>query len=177
MNVLITTIIAFGIMYPIAEYVADVATYNPPVMMSLLIAMNIDYSLFLLSRYKEELRVSADNNRAVKRMIVVIMPTLISSYHCKFAGRIVASSGGVLFLCFFGLILFPLSFISSFGMSGACSIVYITHSLLLNDLALCYSSKPYSYTLVIAYIWEILSFSISLCAKLQIFWPKGARKN
>eukprot|EP01083_Nonionella_stella_P265644 899615_1 len=45
---------SFAIMRPFAEYVLDVNPFCPSIMMSVTIAMSIDYSLFLLSRYREE---------------------------------------------------------------------------------------------------------------------------
>ncbi len=41
---------SFGIMYFVANYL-DVIAFTPSLMMSILVAMSFDYSLFLLSRY------------------------------------------------------------------------------------------------------------------------------
>ena len=43
---------AFSIMYPIAIY-WQISSFAPSISMSLVIAMSIDYSLFMFSRYRE----------------------------------------------------------------------------------------------------------------------------
>lgn len=124
LNVIICNIVSFGLMYPIA-LVLDVASYCPPVMMSITVALNIDYCLFLLTRYQEELRAMKPHSAAVYAML-------------KHSGSIIVTSGGILLFCFLSLCLFPLSFISSFGISTAitlgCTLLIntsLTPSLLL----------------------------------------------
>ena len=54
-NILICLTLAFTIMYPIAQS-TTVYTTVPSMMMSVIIAMSIDYSLFLLARFQEEVK-------------------------------------------------------------------------------------------------------------------------
>ena len=54
-NILICLTLAFSIMYPIAKS-TTVYTTVPSMMMSVIIAMSIDYSLFLLARFQEEVK-------------------------------------------------------------------------------------------------------------------------
>jgi len=54
LNIFITILAEFLVMYPVALSM-DVVSFTPSLMMSITIAMSIDYSLFLLSRFMEEL--------------------------------------------------------------------------------------------------------------------------
>eukprot|EP01062_Namystynia_karyoxenos_P071654 TRINITY_DN672_c0_g1_i5.p1 TRINITY_DN672_c0_g1~~TRINITY_DN672_c0_g1_i5.p1 ORF type:complete len:818 (+),score=330.97 TRINITY_DN672_c0_g1_i5:860-3313(+) len=117
--------VSFAIMYGIA-LVMDVFSSASAVMMSILIAMSIDYGLFLLTRYREELERGAETETAVSRMLVS-------------AGHTVTVSGLTLAVCFFGLTFLQNSFMVSVGLG--CGIVllcvlgfnlFITPLLLLN---------------------------------------------
>lgn len=79
-------------------------------MLSFGIAMSIDYSLFLLTRYVEELQKGQENEEAVKQTVLN-------------AGKIVLTSGTVIIVCLAFLLCFPLSFIRSFGLSAAFTLV------------------------------------------------------
>ena len=54
LNIGVVVSAAFALMYPIALHV-DVGSTVPTLMLSVSIAMSIDYSLFLLSRFREEI--------------------------------------------------------------------------------------------------------------------------
>lgn len=56
-------------MYPVAEYMTQVTQFTPSLMMSLIIAMSIDYSLFLLSRYIEDFVKLQDKSITIADMI------------------------------------------------------------------------------------------------------------
>jgi len=56
-------------MYPIAKYVVRVTQFTPSLMMSLIIAMSIDYSLFLLSRFLEDFSDLQDKKIAIAQMV------------------------------------------------------------------------------------------------------------
>ena len=107
-NIIIAMVISFGLMYPFT-LCFDVASYNPPVMMSLIMAMSIDYALFLLSRFKEELNKGATVRKAVEEML-------------RHSGKIVLSSGIILLLCFASMLFFSLSFIYTVGISAALAL-------------------------------------------------------
>eukprot|EP01105_Mastigella_eilhardi_P004748 TRINITY_DN1638_c0_g1_i16.p1 TRINITY_DN1638_c0_g1~~TRINITY_DN1638_c0_g1_i16.p1 ORF type:complete len:829 (-),score=200.10 TRINITY_DN1638_c0_g1_i16:1593-4055(-) len=108
-NVGITILVSFAIMYPIA-LLWDVATFTLAMMMSVIIAMSIDYSLFLLSRYREEVELGNKNYTAVKKMLL-------------HAGGIVLTSGGVLTVCLLGIAVFPVSLMASMGVAAALSLL------------------------------------------------------
>ena len=76
-------------MVPIAKYGMTVASFTPNIMMSLILAMSIDYSLFLLTRFREEVLRGTAKVLAVKKMLM-------------HGGEIVAVSGCTLAITFAG---------------------------------------------------------------------------
>ncbi|ELP92415.1 MmpL efflux pump, putative, partial [Entamoeba invadens IP1] len=86
--------VSFGIMYPIT-FAIDIYSVAPALMSSCICAMSIDYSLFLLTRFTEETVGKHDSYSAIKNTL-------------QHSGRIIATSGGLLTLCFVSLCFFPL---------------------------------------------------------------------
>ena len=78
-------------------------------MLSSALAMSIDYSLFLLSRFREEVEGGATPDAAVATMMAS-------------AGHTVLVSGSTLTLCFLGLLLFPVEFLGMMGLGAAFSV-------------------------------------------------------
>lgn len=108
-NIATSIMTAFLIMYPVAlNY--NVVSFAPSVMMSATIAMSIDYSLFLLTRYREELQRGRSNDES-------ILFTLWS------AGHTITVSGTTLALCFFGLMFFPVSILRTPGLGTGIAII------------------------------------------------------
>ncbi len=56
-------------MYFVAEHIAQVTQFTPSLMMSLIVAMSIDYSLFLLSRFIEDFTNLQDKTLAIAQMV------------------------------------------------------------------------------------------------------------
>eukprot|EP01105_Mastigella_eilhardi_P013546 TRINITY_DN3089_c0_g1_i3.p1 TRINITY_DN3089_c0_g1~~TRINITY_DN3089_c0_g1_i3.p1 ORF type:complete len:868 (-),score=205.36 TRINITY_DN3089_c0_g1_i3:122-2566(-) len=110
-NVLACSAVTCAVMYPVSSYVIQISVFGPPIMLSLIIAMSIDYSLFVLMRFKEEACNGGSNTDAVNR----------SMLH---AGRIVLTSGGVLLATYIGLVVFPLEFIRAIGVSAAAGLFF-----------------------------------------------------
>ncbi len=106
----ISTFTSFMLMYPVARYWLDVGSFAPSVMMSTILAISIDYSLFLLSRYKEELLKGKTNSEAVNLMN-------------KHAGHTIMVSGLTLAISFIGLAFFPMDILSSIGIGASLSVV------------------------------------------------------
>ncbi|KAK3251593.1 hypothetical protein CYMTET_39076 [Cymbomonas tetramitiformis] len=101
---------SFTIMYPISE-VLEVASMCPSVMISSIIAMSIDYSLFLASRYQEELMHGVDPVHAVQVML-------------GSAGHMVMVSGLIFVCCMASLTVLhadPMMF--SFGVGAGVAIL------------------------------------------------------
>jgi len=102
---------AFLVMYPVALHMA-VITFTPPIMSSAIIALSIDYSLFLLSRFAEER--SAPRHAPVEDAVRVMLQS---------AGHTVAVSGSTLTLCFLGICFLPLDLMQSLGLGAAVAVV------------------------------------------------------
>jgi len=126
--------VSFGIMFLVAQ-VEDVQQTTPSLMMSILIAMCIDYSLFILTRFREELRHTVqkyDNPReAVTEALLHTMET---------AGFTVLLSCITLTVSFLALIFAPVTVIASLGQGCAVALVVslAVHLTLLPALVSCF---------------------------------------
>eukprot|EP00041_Stephanoeca_diplocostata_P029265 m.860085 g.860085 ORF g.860085 m.860085 type:complete len:862 (-) comp23527_c0_seq8:171-2756(-) len=107
--VIVTSLMtSFLIVWPIALHV-DVISFAPSVMCSVVLAMSIDYSLFLLSRYREELKRGRTPNDSVVYMVWS-------------AGHTIVVSGSTLMLCFLSLVMFPSVMLRSMGFCCAIAL-------------------------------------------------------
>jgi uncharacterized membrane protein YdfJ with MMPL/SSD domain len=125
MNILVTILAEFLVMYPVA-LVMDVVSFTPSLMMSITIAMSIDYSLFLLSRFKEEL--------AAGRSVTEAIPYMIDG-----AGHTIAVSGGTLICCFLGMLIFPMDMLRSVGIGASVTLFFALSVNLTLTPAVLYS--------------------------------------
>eukprot|EP00042_Codosiga_hollandica_P039413 m.330212 g.330212 ORF g.330212 m.330212 type:complete len:811 (-) comp55607_c1_seq3:155-2587(-) len=107
---LMTLTSSFLIMYPISNAMT-VVSFAPSLMMSVTIAMSIDYSLFLLSRFIEEIKVG---KKSTQHAVVGMLHG---------AGHTVLVSGCTLAACFVGLVLFPISILRSMGLGCAIAVL------------------------------------------------------
>ncbi len=105
----ISILASFLIMYPLA-LTWDIFSFVPSIMMSLVIALSIDYSLFLLTRYREEIL----KKKSVSEAVLVMN---------KNAGHTITVSGLILVVCYLGLIFFPLQLLSTIGLGAAITII------------------------------------------------------
>jgi len=106
---IITSILVSGtFMYPVAVAM-QVTQFTPSIMMSLTIAMSIDYSLFLLTRLTENLAFGADLEPAVENML-------------EHAGHTIIASGSTLICCFLGFLFFPLDLLKTVGIGASVAI-------------------------------------------------------
>ena len=97
-NIGVTLAVSFLIMWPISK-MTSVASFAPSIMTSVALAMSIDYSLFLLSRYKEELDHGSSPRRAVHRMVSDFSLSLSTRVPlCDFAFDFHAYSPSIVFL-------------------------------------------------------------------------------
>jgi putative drug exporter of the RND superfamily len=83
----------------------DVSIYSLNLTTALGLGLAIDYSLFIVSRYREELRAGREPDEA----LVVTMQT---------AGRTVLFSAATVAVALLALLVFPLYFLRSFGYAG-----------------------------------------------------------
>ncbi|MFL5646130.1 MAG: MMPL family transporter [Chloroflexota bacterium] len=105
---------SLALVYLVAQQVEmSVFVLNIATMLGL--ALAIDYSLFIVSRYREELRRGRSVGEAVERAVAT-------------AGKAVAFSGVAVAIGLSGLLLFAAPAIRSIGIAGAlvvlCSVVY-----------------------------------------------------
>ncbi|MDJ0925437.1 MAG: MMPL family transporter [Acidimicrobiia bacterium] len=74
------------------------------------LGLGIDYSLFVVSRYREELAVDGDAHAAARRTVTT-------------AGRTVAFSGITVAISLAALLVFPLGFLRSFAYAGIAVVI------------------------------------------------------
>lgn len=112
----VSAAVSFGVMYVVGT-ITIVEMTTPSLMMSLLIAMSIDYSLFLLTRFKEmvplewQKRKEATLEEIATQALIPVLQT---------AGFTVLLSGLTLTAAFLTIAFFPVQIISSLGVG--CSI-------------------------------------------------------
>jgi uncharacterized membrane protein YdfJ with MMPL/SSD domain len=124
LNIAVAVSSSIVVMFPIAS-ATKVSSEAPALMVASGLALSIDYSLFLLSRFGEEVRAGA----SLEEALIITLQT---------SGHTVLISGSTLCLCFLGMLLIPVSTISTMGVAAASTVVFaivgaltITPSLLL----------------------------------------------
>jgi RND superfamily putative drug exporter len=90
-------------------HVIDISVYAANVVSMLGLALAIDYALFIVSRFREEL----DRDGEVRRALAVTMRT---------AGRTVAFSGLTVAASLFCLLMLPQRFFQNMGLAGGISV-------------------------------------------------------
>lgn len=99
--------------------VTEISTFALNVTTILGLGLAIDYSLFMVSRFREEIKRTDDVAAAVRTTVAT-------------AGRTVAFSGLTVAIAFIGLLFFPQMFMRSMGLGGiAVVLVDVTLSLTL----------------------------------------------
>jgi len=107
----VTVVTSFAIMYPIS-IIADVISTAPSVMMSCAVAFSIDYSLFMLSRFNEEIRKAKGANKLYDSVLLMT----------DSAGHTIFVSGLTVVFCWLCLIFFPVIFLRSMGLGAGVTI-------------------------------------------------------
>jgi RND superfamily putative drug exporter len=90
-------------------YVTDVSTFAINIITLIGLGLSIDYALFMVSRFREELRAGHEPRVAVVRTMTT-------------AGRTVAFSGTTVTLALASLLLFPQGFLRSMGYGGMAAV-------------------------------------------------------
>jgi MMPL family len=106
-----TLLLALAILVPIANTVT-INPFAPSILLTLGIAVCFDYSLFMLSRYREEIIVN------MKSKDEAVFSCLLAS------GHVVILSGFTLFVTFALLVAFPQNFLTSVGIG--CGTIICT---------------------------------------------------
>ncbi|MGA5466610.1 MMPL family transporter [Mycobacterium sp. NPDC050041] len=92
-------------------FVTDVSIFALNLCMAMGLALAIDYTLLMISRYRDELADGADRDQAVLRMMTT-------------AGRTVVFSATTVALPMATMVLFPMYFLKSFGYAGVATVVF-----------------------------------------------------
>ncbi|NLE80217.1 MAG: MMPL family transporter [Rhodococcus sp.] len=87
------------------SYFTEVSSFAVNIATLVGLGMAVDYSLFIVSRFREELRAGRDTRGAVERTVAT-------------AGRTIRYSSLLLVCGFLGLLAFPQAFVRSFGYGG-----------------------------------------------------------
>ena len=124
MNLIIIFLTTFASIYPIAKF-SVYFSVSPCVNLTLAVAMSVDYSLFLLSRFSEELRKKQSYTEAVKLMF-------------RHSGRIIVTSGFVLICSFASCCFYNVNVVRTLGMGCILTLFFtvfvnvtVTPSMLL----------------------------------------------
>jgi putative drug exporter of the RND superfamily len=91
--------------------VTDVSVYAVNLAISLGLGLGIDYSLFMLTRYREERRAGFPDREAAVRTV-------------RTAGRTVVFSAVTVLLSLAALLVFPLYFLRSFAYAGVSAVLF-----------------------------------------------------
>jgi uncharacterized membrane protein YdfJ with MMPL/SSD domain len=128
----ISVVLAFAALRLLAELGVPVSVYCLPAVIGLGLGLGVDYSLLMVSRYREELDRSADPLVAVERMLAT-------------AGRtVVVSAVMIAALALASLWVFPLEFLRSIGLAAAVTAVAagVTARLLLPRALPIFARRP-----------------------------------
>jgi RND superfamily putative drug exporter len=99
----------FGVLRLIALF-ASVSSYSQNLAISMGLGLGIDYSLFIVTRYREEVQAGHDRTEAI-------------AISLRTAGRTVAFSAATVTAALAVLMIFPLYFLRSFGYAGMSATI------------------------------------------------------
>jgi RND superfamily putative drug exporter len=99
-------------------FATDVSIFALNLCMAMGLALAIDYTLLMVSRYRDELAAGTDRDDAVRRMMVT-------------AGRTVLFSATTVALPMLTMALFPMYFLKSFAYGGVATVVFAAVSALV----------------------------------------------
>jgi uncharacterized membrane protein YdfJ with MMPL/SSD domain len=126
LNLITAFLLAFSLLVPVAN-TRTINPFAPTIMLSLGIAVCFDYSLFMLSRFREEVII----NKRCKEEAVM--------HATAAAGHVVVLSGVTLFFTFALLTAFPQNFLSSVGFGcGAIVLTSILSNMTVTPCVLLY---------------------------------------
>eukprot|EP00299_Pterocystis_sp_00344_P015624 c7814_g1_i1.p1 GENE.c7814_g1_i1~~c7814_g1_i1.p1 ORF type:complete len:818 (-),score=193.80 c7814_g1_i1:51-2504(-) len=108
LSIILSVVLSFSMMYPISKQI-DVASTTPSLMISCVVALSTDYSLFMFSRFGEEIKENADAIACIKTALAT-------------AGHTILISGSTLCVCFLGLAMLPLTFLQTMGLGAGCAV-------------------------------------------------------
>ncbi|MBO0676566.1 MMPL family transporter [Mycolicibacterium sp. S2-37] len=99
-------------------FLTDVSVFALNLCMAMGLALAIDYTLLMVSRYRDELAGGASRETALTRMMVT-------------AGRTVVFSATTVALPMITMVLFPMYFLKSFAYAGVATVVFAALAALI----------------------------------------------
>ncbi|HVS58534.1 MAG TPA: MMPL family transporter [Candidatus Saccharimonadales bacterium] len=94
----------------LVSYATDMSVYVLNLITLLGLGLAIDYSLFIVSRFREELKNNEDEQTALIRTLCT-------------AGRTVLFSGLTVMIALAGLVVFPVGYLRSMGVGGSAAVL------------------------------------------------------
>ncbi|WP_248499589.1 MMPL family transporter [Tomitella gaofuii] len=147
---------ATGALWVLTHFM-DVNTFAQPVVTLIGLGLAIDYALFIVSRFREELAEGYDVGAAVRRSVAT-------------AGRTVVFSATMLVVAFTGLLMFPQGFLKSVAFGGLFAIAIAAFTSLtvlpallgllgrrIDSLSLPFLNKPKTNEQIEAGFWGKLT--------------------
>ncbi|KEG14668.1 MmpL efflux pump [Trypanosoma grayi] len=112
-----TVVIAFSIMYPIS-FAVDVSSFAPELTLGVTAAICVDYSLFILTRFREQVRQQEflHGRSAETEWIVVRNTARLSAHNIVVSGFTIAVAVG-------SLSFLPVAFLSTIGLTMSVAVI------------------------------------------------------
>jgi uncharacterized membrane protein YdfJ with MMPL/SSD domain len=118
----VTVCFSFGLCYPMSLLV-DVSSFAPQMASACMLAISIDYSLFILSRFKEQAKLQEAKTPELgdeEKWLVVFTTAKLSAHNIVVSGVTIAVALG-------GLVIIPVKFVGTIGyvffISALCAVV------------------------------------------------------
>lgn len=118
MGMLTSLVAALLLMRGVVKAGMDVTSAVPAIMASLQIAVSIDYSLFLLTRFQEEIAATKHEDRETSERVRSAVEGMLTH-----SGKTVVGSGLTLCSCFVALLFFPVQLMQSIGLGVLFAIL------------------------------------------------------
>lgn len=116
-NLVVSACISIGLLYPFT-FGIDVTSYAPVIILAVLIAMTIDFSLFFLVRFRQEVQ-PLEGNITPEGYDGAIARSIYS------AGKVICVSGSTLALAFVGMTIMGVGYLLSISLGAAISLIII----------------------------------------------------
>lgn len=134
-NLVVSACVSIGLLYPFT-FAMDVTSYAPAIILAVLIAMTIDFSLFFLVRFRQEVQ-PLEGNITDEGYDGAIARSIYS------AGKVICVSGSTLALAFVGMTIMGVGYLLSISLGAAISLIIIVIVNLSLGPALLYAAPKF----------------------------------
>ena len=148
LNLVVSACVGIGLLFPFT-YVMDVTSYAPAIILAVLIAMTIDFSLFFLVRFRQEVQPYENVTNSDSSAADVVIITSVEGYDKAVAravysaGKVICVSGSTLALAFVGMTIMGVGYLLSISIGAAISLVLIVLVNLSLGPALLYAAPHF----------------------------------